>query len=305
MKSQIEYGLIGVGGFGVEHLAALRRLEQSGEIRLAAVCDPGIHRFSEVEADLKNRKVRVYLDSDEMLAQEDNLAAVTIAAPIPFHDRMVKACLARGVFVYLEKPPVPLLSQLDELIAADTDWKVAVGFQMIESDWSRQLKQWIASGELGDILEIRAAACWPRPDSYYQRAKWAGRMAIDGEPVFDGPATNALSHLIHNIMFLAASGPVEFDEPVEVQGELYRARPIESYDVACMRGNFSSGTRFFAALTHATEKPLPFQMEVVGTQGWARVQEDGIFVPPMAEFYHTGRLPGFPRRRKLCASNSA
>ena len=277
-RHQFEYGLIGVGGFGAQHLAVLRSLEQSGEIQLAAVCDPSIHRFPEIEADLKSRKVRIYQDYLEMLDREDNLAAVTIAAPIPFHDRMVKACLAPGVFVYLEKPPVPLLSQLDDLIATDTEQKVAVGFQMIESDWSRQIKQWIAKGELGEILEIRAAACWPRADSYYLRAKWAGRMAVDGEPVFDGPATNALAHLIHNIMFLAAIGPAEFDEPAEVQGELYRARPIESYDTACMRGRFSSGTRFFAALTHATEKPLPFQMEIVGTKGWARVAEDGRLV---------------------------
>ena len=277
-KHPFEYGLIGVGGFGAQHLAVLRSLEQSGEIRLAAVCDPGIHRFPEVEADLKRCKVRIYQDYLEMLDREDNLAAVTIAAPIPLHDRMVKACLGTGVFVYLEKPPVPLLSQLDDLIAADKERKVAVGFQMIESDWSRQFKQWIAEGKLGEVLEIRAAACWPRADSYYQRAKWAGRMAIDGEPVFDGPATNALAHLIHNIMFLAAVGPGEFDAPVEVQGELYRARPIESYDTACMRGRFSSGTRFFAAVTHATEKPLPFQMEIVGTKGWARIAEDSQLV---------------------------
>ena len=113
-RHQFEYGLIGVGGFGAQHLAVLRSLEQSGEIQLAAVCDPSIHRFPEIEADLKSRKVRIYQDYLEMLDREDNLAAVTIAAPIPFHDRMVKACLAPGVFVYLEKPPVPLLSQLDE-----------------------------------------------------------------------------------------------------------------------------------------------------------------------------------------------
>ena len=100
-------------------------------------------------------------------------------------------------------------------------------------------------------------------------------MFVQGEPVLDGPATNALAHLIHNAMFLAGAATDEFDAPVEMTGELYRARSIESYDVACLRGKFRSGVNFTAALTHATEESLPFQMEVRGTEGWARVSQDG------------------------------
>jgi hypothetical protein len=39
--------------------------------------------------------------------------------------------------------------------------------------------------------------------------------------------TNAFAHLVHNIMFLTGRAG-EFDTPVSVLGELYRARPIES-----------------------------------------------------------------------------
>jgi len=277
MNSIPKIGLIGVGGYGERHLEAIRNLEQTREVQLIAVADPNISQNKECASLLKS-KVRIYENYHEMLLNEPTLDAVSLVTPIPCHFKMVKTCLERDLFVYLEKPPVPSLCQLEKLIAADTNLKVAVGFQLIESDWSRQLKRWISGGELGEIAEIRAAACWPRPDSYYQRSKWAGRMSIDGEPVFDGPATNALSHLIHNIMFLAATGSEEFEQPIEVQGELYRARPIESYDVACLRGRFSSGIRFFAALTHATEKPLPFQMEIIGSKGWARVSGDGQLV---------------------------
>ena len=287
MATKTSFGLIGVGGFGAHHLASIRRLEEEGRVHLIAVCDPAIHKIPEVEAELKAHGVRIYQDYQEMLTRETKLEAVSIAAPSPFHDRMVRACLSRGVFVYLEKPPIPLLSQLDALIAADTQQKVAVGFQWIESNWSQRIKGWILEGKLGEILEIRTAACWPRSDSYYQRASWVGRMTLDdGEPVFDGPATNAFSHLIHNIMFFAASGSEKFAEPLEVQAELYRARPVECYDTVCMRGIFASGTRFFAALTHATEKPLPFQMEVIGSMGWARVSEDGQLMES-----HLGSFP--------------
>ena len=40
-------------------------------------------------------------------------------------------------------------------------------------------------------------------------------------------------------------------------------------------GRFASGIRFSTAVTHATELALPFQMEVRGTEGWARLSGDG------------------------------
>lgn len=273
MCAWINYGLIGVGGFGRQHLATISDFEQARRLRLTAVCDPAVHRLGAVTEDLKVRKVRLYEDIGEMLAREADLTAVTIAAPIPFHYQMVKRCLERELFVYLEKPPVPLLWQLDDLIEADRGRRVAVGFQMVESDWSQWVKRSVVEGKLGELREIRVSACWPRTGSYYARALWAGRMAVNGEPVFDGPATNALAHLIHASMFFAGEGFDGFTEPVDIRGELYRARPIESYDMACLSGNLASGVRFHSAFSHATEKELPFVLELVGSDGWVRVSE--------------------------------
>lgn len=274
LSPTIPYALVGVGGFGRQHLATILNLEQKGDVRLVAVCDPAIHLLPDVRIDLESRKIRIYEDYAEMLDRE-SLTAVTIAAPIPFHQRMATACLHRGLFVFLEKPPVPLLSQLDSLIASDPHARVAVGFQLIESDWSRKLKHMITTGQFGDLREIRAGACWPRSDVYYGRARWAGRLVLDGEPVFDGPASNALSHLLHSIMFLASDHPEGFARPVEVQAEMYRVRPIESYDTCCVRGRFDSGASFFAAMSHASRAALPYSLDIIGTKGWARVSQDG------------------------------
>lgn len=278
--------LIGLGGFGQQHFRALRSFEKADRIRLSAICDPDAHGVPDVQDELRSLSVRIYDDWEQMLSGEPDLTAVTIAAPIPLHYRMAKACLDNGLFVYLEKPPVPLLGQLDELIAADADLRVAVGFQMIASHWSRQIKNWIIDGVLGELTEIRAGACWPRSDGYYKRANWAGRMAVDGEAVFDGPATNGLAHLIHNIMFFAGGSYETFGTPLEVQGELYRARPIESYDTAFLRGGFESGVRFSAALTHASGKLLDFEIHVIGSKGWARVSQGGKMLES-----HLGPIP--------------
>lgn len=273
MDQKINLALVGVGGIGAFHLAAIENLERNGGLRLVAVVEPCADRFTELKQRLADRGVRWYLDFDEMLAQESALDAVSIAVPISLHYEMVLKAMKRGVYINLEKPPVPLIQQLEHLLEVE-EKPVSVGFQMITSQPVQKLKGLIVSGRLGTVKHISAAACWPRSDSYYARP-WAGHMTFNGEPVFDGPATNALAHLIHNIMFLASPQPDHFDVPTEVEGELYRARPtIESYDVACLRGRFSSGTSFSGAFTHATEKLLPFRLEVQGSEGWARISED-------------------------------
>lgn len=275
MNRPLHWGLIGVGGVGQAHLTSLAELEKERRIRLISVADPFIDRLGDVKASLEQKGVRWHLDFQEMLKKESELDAVSICTPIHLHARMTQACIERGVFAYLEKPPVPLIQQLESLIALDEKRKVAVGFQMISSRWLRQLKRWKCEGALGDIQAIRASAAWPRYNGYYDRAPWAGKMSIDGEPVFDGPATNANAHLLHALMFLAGETLDEFDVPAEVEAELYRARPIESYDVACMRGKLSTGPEFSCAVTHATENMVPYRIELFGEKGRAWLDGNG------------------------------
>ena len=275
VKEPVRYALVGATGIGGYHLAAIREMEKNGLVRLAAVADPALARLPDLRAELTAQGASCHLDYRELLRQEPGLDAVVLSVPIPFHFEITLACLERDLFIYLEKPPVPLIQQLESMIAADKRRRIGVGFQMITANWVQTLKRAIVDGKLGQVQDIRIGACWPRLDHYYGRNNSAGKMFVQGEPVFDGPATNALAHLIHNAMFLAGAGADEFDAPVEITAELYRARPIESYDVACLRGKFRSGITFTAALTHATEEMLPFQMEVRGSGGWGRVTQDG------------------------------
>jgi predicted dehydrogenase len=275
MSRPLRYALIGATGIGGYHLTALKDLAAEGSIRLAAVTDPAIAHLAGLRSDITATGARAFLDYREMLRSDLNLDVVVIAVPIPLHLEMTLACLELDVFIYLEKPPVPLIQQLDVMIAADRKERVGVGFQMITAEWVQRMKQSLVQGKIGQLRDIRIGACWPRLDNYYGRNASAGKMSVRGEPVFDGPATNALAHLIHNAMYLAGADEHTFAAPVEIKGELYRARPIESYDIACLRGKFRSGVAFSAALAHATEHPLPYGMEVRGTDGWARVTHDG------------------------------
>ena len=279
MNKLIRWGLIGVGGVGALHRASLEKLTANGEIEFVAVADPSAARMPREKAELESRGVQWHMDYLSMLDAHPELDAVTIATPIPFHFEMAKACMQRGLFVNLEKPPVPLLSQLETLLALDTADRVSVGFQMIGSRCMQALKKAITDSKLGEVHTIRSAASWPRLDNYYNRASWAGKMTLEEAAIFDGPATNALAHLINGISFLAnTSTPQGFSCPTEIEAELYRARPIQSYDTACIRGSFGSKLKFSIALTHAIEETIPFSIDVSGTHGWARLSDDGTYL---------------------------
>ncbi|MGB8352497.1 MAG: Gfo/Idh/MocA family oxidoreductase [Chthoniobacteraceae bacterium] len=277
IQSSPAVGLIGVGGYGSLHLQFLSSLQSEGLLRLVAVSDSIPERLQKTHERLTASGVRWYRNYLQLLSEEKSLDLVVIATPIPLHEEMIREALERTTAaIYMEKPPVPTLAQLRSLIQADTARRVHVGFQMVTWRAFRQLKEWINEGRFGTIRRITAGAVWPRDDSYYCRTDWVGRLITDrGEPVFDGPATNALAHLTHNIMFLAGEGAGNFARPSHVRGEFYRARPIESYDAACLAGRFASGIEYTLAVAHCSREQQEFVVRIQGDQGEARVISNG------------------------------
>ena len=252
------------------HRGAIALLQAEGRATLAAVSDTSQKVLAEIDCD----STRCFSDYRRML-DETTLDAVIIASPISLHFEMTLEVLRRGIPLLLEKPPFPLIQQLDQACALSGSERIAVCFQWICSGPAQLMKRWIAEGAIGEPEEIRIAGLWPRRNSYYHRSPWAGRMMHEGMPVFDGPATNAFAHLIHHAMFLAGGGDQEFYPPEEVWGEFYRARKMESYDFAAIRGRFADGLRFTASLGHCEVQTIPFCVEARGTLGWIRWDEDG------------------------------
>lgn len=244
--------------------------------QLVATADPLFSAHNQFAEKLHHSGVVHYSNYLDLLRDETDLDAIILVSPIPLHEEMAVACLKRGLHVLLEKPPVPTLQQLDSLLQYPAHDRVAVGFQWISFPSVQGIKRWILEGRVGTVRKIRGKACWPRGDIYFNRNRWAGKMTCDGKPVFDGPCTNALAHLVHNIMFLGGETIAGFTTPETIEGELYRVRPtIESYDMACLRGRLASGPNYHLVLTHASSERLPFTLEIEGDRGWIRLSEDG------------------------------
>lgn len=277
MDHRLRVALFGAGGFGASHVACMEKLQAEGLIQFVAVADPAGEALRDVRVRLVGSGVRWFADFRELLAEcAGRLDAVVISTPIPWHLPMLEAAMDAGLFVFLEKPPVPLIQDFLRVCERPEASRVAVGFKLLADPKLWRLKEAMVDGRFGRIVSIHAGGCWPRLDSYYQRASWAGRMMWREMPVFDGPATNALAHIVHNVMFLAGGSREGFGVPGEMRGEVYRARPIESYDVCCLEGTFLHGPTFAAAFTHAVERKVDWSIVVRGERGKAVLTKDGI-----------------------------
>ncbi len=278
MPFPLSVALVGVGGYGQAHLKTLAALEPEGMFRLTDVVDPDPERLPECFRDLEGKGIRWHRNWEELCAEPVFPDCVLLVLPISLHAKYTRLAYERGAWVYLEKPPVPLLSEIDELIEMERfegQKRTQVGFQFAYSKQMEVLRGWLSEGRLGRVIRYRLSGCRPRTDAYYQRAPWAGRIQCDGRAVLDGPVTNALAHGVQDIFAIEAAATGQVSLPVTVSAELYRSRDIESYDMASWHGEFPSGAKFAIALSHASAKILPTVLEIIGTEGTATLSGEG------------------------------
>lgn len=257
MKPPIRIAIIGMGGFAGSHHNAIARLEDRGQARLVATCDPRASQFAAEQADwrLATRGVRVFSDCRTMLETcHHNLDMVVIPTPIQLHAPMHAAVTARGIPVYLEKPPTLDYAELESMIAADARARKPslVGFNFIVEKARLSLKQRLLAGEFGAIRGATLSAQWPRPASYFARNEWAGRLIVDGHLVLDSCFGNAMAHFVHNLLFWTG-GPELFQwaQIAAVRAELYRAHAIEGADTFFVEMDTTAGVTLRFALSHA------------------------------------------------------
>jgi predicted dehydrogenase len=216
---------------------------------------------------LREREVRIYSDFDELIEREaQRIELVSIATPIPQHAPMHAACVARGLAVYLEKPPSLDPEVLSSMLDLDRDARhqTLVGFNFILEPARRRLKQRLLAGEFGRLRSVAFRALWPRAASYYQRARWAGRLLDDtGALLLDSCLGNATAHFSHNLLFWAGARVLDvWARPDEVEAQLYRGHDIEGADTFFVRGRTVEGVEFRIAVSHVGSA-LPEQRETV------------------------------------------
>src|SRR6478672_4749141 len=98
-----------------------------------------------------------YGDYRAMLAKEKPQIVSVADRYLDLHRDMVVACAEAGASIFLEKPAARTLQEADEMIAACDKHhvKCAIAHQTRYSPRLKVVKQLIADGKLGDVIELR------------------------------------------------------------------------------------------------------------------------------------------------------
>lgn len=262
--------IIGISGFGRVHYADLIRQTDRGLMRpVGATVINQADEPDRCEA-LRTRGCRIYADHHEMLRDlRGKIDLCFIPTGIPLHASMTIAALKAGANVFVEKPAAATVQDVRAM--ADASAKagrfVAVGFQTFYASETTVMKEAILEGRIGKLKAIKCRGLWPRPDSYYARNGWAGRLKCKEGWVLDSPFNNAIAHQLNMICYLAGPDMARAATLAWIEAELYRANPIESTDTAAMRIMTTEGVPLYFFVTHCPEALLDPEIVVEGDKG--------------------------------------
>ena len=269
----VRVAIVGIGGYGWELIGKLREAAAEGRCQLVAAADNNLGELFHEADELRRLEVELFSDAVTMLeAYRKRCDAVYIASSIHTHAPLTIAAAEAGYHVHLEKPPAATVQEVDRMVAALGAQKrmCLVGFQAIHSDDIRFVKDRVVSGRLGEVKWLSCCAGWPRNRGYYLRNSWAGELRAGTHWVLDGPATNALSHQLMNMLFLASARPEGFATPGSVRGELYVAGPVSSHDTAAIEVRTAEGPAIFLLVSHCTEENFGPVIEIAAEKGRVR-----------------------------------
>lgn len=273
---------MGIKGYARSHLNTIRSLEAKGDdVKLWGVVAVDPSEDPTLVGELKTAGVRVFHDVDSMFAEgAGGCHIVTLPTSLPSHAALSIAAMKAGYHVYCEKPPAATVADVDAMALAskETGKACAVGFQGIFSPATQRLKGALLSGAIGTVREAKCTAFAFRPDTYYTRNHWAGRLKVGDALVLDGPINNAFAHQLQAMLYLTGREHHSCSAPQSVRAELYRARTtIESDDTGCLRIECQGGVTISAWYSHATAETNSQRIEILGTEGRATITlRDGV-----------------------------
>ncbi|WP_069998710.1 Gfo/Idh/MocA family protein [Cellulosilyticum sp. I15G10I2] len=165
--------IVGCGAIAKVHGDSV---EKSAGHRLVAFAD----RIKERAEQFATRYQGTAYESLEEMLEREAIDVLHICTPHDLHVPMAIYALEHGVHVFMEKPPVISLEQLQQLEAVQSDRYLGFCFQNRYNPSILQVKKLLESGEAGKIYGARGIVNWSRPDSYYTNSEWRGRLSTEG-----------------------------------------------------------------------------------------------------------------------------
>lgn len=169
--TEVRFAVIGYGGaFNMGKLHATQ-MEQTGVMKLVAVCDIDPKRLDVAKADYPH--INTYQRVDELLAKEDFDLAVIIT-PHDTHASLTLKCLKAGKHVVVEKPMCITVKEATAMIEMAKEKAVMLTVYH-NRNWDGDfltLKEIVESGIIGEIFHVEMwGGGYGRPGAWWRSDK--------------------------------------------------------------------------------------------------------------------------------------
>ena len=196
---KVRLAAVGIMGKGYSDWTPMLK---TGRVEMVAFCDADAtmlpKALEKAKKDLPGvdlTKVPFYTDYRKLLDDADKLGidAMTISTPDHVHAPVAVAAMKKGIHVFVQKPLVRTLWELEYFnrTARENGVVVQMGNQGSSLDSMRRCTEVLQSGILGDVTEVHVwtnRAVWPQGNGVADYVKSRGGK---GDPVRDGLDWNA------------------------------------------------------------------------------------------------------------------
>jgi len=177
---------VAIAGYGQRgSLYASYALRMPDVVKVVAAADVRPERLAKLASSNGLEDSALYGSVEDMLAQPKLADLLIISTQDKQHHAHAMLGLDKGYAILLEKPISPSLQECLEIrdAAVRANTPVAVTHVMRYSPFFRQIKNWVASGRIGQVTAIHAIECvgyWHFAHSFV-RGNW--RRADESSPV--------------------------------------------------------------------------------------------------------------------------
>ncbi len=253
MSKKIKWGIIGAGGIARRRTLPSMKFCENAEI--VAIMDKDTAALKSMQEQYGINAV--YTEEDDLI-NDENVEAIYVATPVCFHKTQALKVLNANKHLLLEKPIGLNLTEAEEIMACAkaSSSKLGIGMIMKMHPAHQKIRELIARGDLGDIVNCRAQlTCW-FPD---MENNWRQKFATGG----GGALVDMGIHCIDLLRYLLD------DEVVSVYGDVAtKTFKYEVDDSADFMMRMASGANCFVDVHfNIPDNAAKGVLEIYGTKG--------------------------------------
>lgn len=261
MKSELRYGVIGVGSMGREHIENIKLM---GGATVTAISDP--HTPSQEEALSMVPSAAVFSDHRALL-DSGLVDAVVIATPNDTHAAILKDALATDLAVFVEKPLATTMEDLKSILSWD-DKRSAMTWMGLEYRFMPPVAEVIARAKDGDAGKIHLVSIREHREPFYPKVENWNRFAERT----GGTLVEKCCHYFNLMDLVIGEQPIRVfasgGQSVNHLDETYSGKQANMLDNAYVILEYANGARAMLDLCMFGEGSFDKEiLTIVGDQG--------------------------------------